>query len=77
MYVGHDPFEPMSVVVPEHELGNAREVLDLDLEEPSADHAAAPRRVLIGRALIWLVAVVLVATLLRFQLGNILPFVEP
>jgi len=74
MYVGHDPFEPMTVMVPEHEIDAAREALELEepVEVPAVERPGSGRGVRV--ALVAIVALVLVAALLRAQLTDALPF---
>lgn len=78
MHAGHDPHEPMSIVVPEGEVGAAREALDLPDDPLSEQHVQSrsrTRTLVVGRLLIWLVIFVLVSALLRGPLSDVLPFV--
>lgn len=76
MYAGHDPFEAMTVVVPEDDAEAARRVLELpdDPVVPTTTSSRPAFRVV----LVTLVAVVLVVALLQAQLVDVLPFLgEP
>ena len=87
MHAGHDPMEPMTVVVPEDEVEGARDVLEQpdDPVAPETESGADAgvlqglnRSLPIFRVVVLVVTVVLVVALLDDQLRNVLPFLgEP
>ena len=87
MHAGHDPIEPMTVVVPEDEVEAARGVLS-EPAEPVAPETEGDgetgvlqslnRSLPVFRVVVVVVAVVLVVALLEAQLIDVLPFLgEP
>jgi hypothetical protein len=87
MYVGHDPFEAMTVVVPDDEIESAREVLEQEDDRRTPDAEGGTEsgvlQTLHGslslfRWAVVVVALVLVVALLEAQLTDVLPFLgEP
>lgn len=78
MYVGHDPFEPMAVMVPEGDAEAAREVLELEAPEAIPQNDDLRTRPTFRVVLVAVVALVLVAALLQAELNDVLPFLgEP